>query len=182
MKKDIEITDVRAGFDQLIESIEKIEIGIEEIINQLHSLLSRSDKTYKLTYRKKLYDFIVPTTKKEKDDMFKLRSKFIRSILRNTIGRNITSSRSSWDDITGFALGADPKNYQFEKIEFSEIEPQLDADGNKILHKQIDTGSPYLLQQNENLTQEEMEEAIAKRLGMILKDDYVESTEQMAQE
>lgn len=135
---------INKELQNLVSSIEKIEIGIDELTDQLNMSLSRFDKTYSINFRKKQYDFIPPTTIEERHEAFMLRRKFIKSLLKHVISKNITNNKYGWDDITSFATGADPRDFQFEKLTEIELTPQLDEHGEKIQHIPLNQDSYYV--------------------------------------
>lgn len=145
---------MKEEFQQLSNSIEKIESGLEEINSTLNFLLQRNDKSFSIVFKKKQYEFIPATTPEEKVRMIQVRQGFIKLLLKQVINKNLSNTlfkKYGWDDILAFAAGPDPKDFQYEKISLDQLHEITDENGEKITSLPLNQDSTYVkLQDSRN--------------------------------
>ena len=134
--------------DELLSGVQSIDDGIKRLKVTLDALLSMPDKSFTITFKKKCYDFYVPTTHDEVILMYKVRTDFIYALLVSVISRNVKKSKHGWNDILSFARGPDPKDFQIEKIDLSELYEVADENGKKITSLPLNNDSTYVKMQD----------------------------------
>lgn len=135
-------------FDELMIGVQCLDDGIKHLTLVLQELLSRPDKTFSISFKGNNYEFFPPTTYEEEQRMYKLRRKFIKSLLRRVVSFNITHDDYGWDDILTFATGPDPKDLQYEKISADQLYEITDEKGNKITSLPLNVDSSYVKAQD----------------------------------
>lgn len=144
-------------FDELMIGVQCLDDGIQHLTLVLHELLSRPDKTFSISFKGHLYEFFPATTHEEEQRMYKLRRRFIKSLLRRVVSFNITHDNYGWDDILAFAVGPDPKDLQYEKIDLSELYEISDENGEKITSLPLNIDSTYIKMQDSRNDKQDQE-------------------------
>lgn len=146
---------LKEEFDDLQRGINFLEEGLDELNATLHQILSRSDKSFTITFKGKVYDFHPATTDEELAEMYYLSERFIQQLLIHVISKNIKTGNKpkvlqyGWDDILSFASGPDPKDFQYEKISIDQLYEINDENGEKISSLPLNQDSSYVKAQDE---------------------------------
>ena len=139
-------------FDDLQIAIKQLEEGLDELNATLHQILKRPDKSFTINFKGKIYDFHPVTTNEESVFMYYQRERFIKLLMVHVISKNIKSKLNyNWDDILSFAMGPDPKDFQYEKISVDQLYDVTDENGEKITSLPLNQDSVYVKMQNPNL-------------------------------
>lgn len=140
-------------FQQLSKAIEKVESGLQEMHATLNLLLQRNDKSFSVQFKKKKYEFIPSSTQQERLKTYSIRNQFIRSLLKHVINKNLSNTlvkKYGWNDILAFAIGPNPKDFQYEKISLDQLYEITDENGEKIISLPLNQDSTYIKMQNPN--------------------------------
>ena len=100
---------------QIERETRHIMIAMQEVADELDTILSASNKTFTVTRKNKTYDFFVPSNLEEKKQQDKLRTTLIKHLVNDAV------SSHKWDIILSFTQGMNPDLFQIEKISREEI-------------------------------------------------------------
>lgn len=128
----------RRLLDDLVEleiHTEKIAASVIKTRQILDNLLSAPDKSFEIIFCGELFDFDLPFTEEEHDELSKKRKQLIdKLMMRSFISGN-------WEDILIFASGTDPLDMQCEIIKSEDLYNVTDSNGNIITALPINENS-----------------------------------------
>lgn len=118
----------------LDDHIKNINVSLEAIYQTIDSILSHPMKNYDLTYKKQRYYLYTPFDKKEEKELRKLRNSYLRNIIKYVMNKRIGQLKGdqsffpidTFDILYAFGYCEDPRNHQFEKSDFKEIQSASD--------------------------------------------------------
>lgn len=115
---------------RLIDDLVELEMYTEKISEAstkcrylLDKLLSAPDKSFEIIFCGELFDFDVPFTQDEHDQLSNKRRQLIDKLMTRAFVNN------NWDDILQLASGIDPLDMQCEIIKSSDLYNITDSDG-----------------------------------------------------
>jgi len=139
---------MESDFLVLQSSLKSLESSIDGVISTLGDILSRENKTFTVKYKGQLYDFHPSVTLEEVTHMNNMRVKFIKRVVAGVVSRNILKKSTDWNDILSFAMGPDPKHFQFYKIKLDEVFAVADEEGDKVTSLPLNQKSIYVKMQD----------------------------------
>lgn len=167
-------------YNTLKNNTDVISDSLREIFLQLDHLLSLYTKNYSIIFKGKSFEFHPATTKKEDTLLRKKRRKFIKLLLdhclKNLVKKvslskknyeSADQSQDVWNDVLVFTYGADPKDYECEKIIYEIIE------GKEVIKSlPLNTESIYVQAENPNISADVLINKIEERLNKLQEGDH----------
>ncbi len=120
LSEELQIVDLN------IKMLEEAYFNLGFILDRL---LSAPDKSFEVTFRGVVYDFMYPTTAQEKQDMMHLRKKLLAELFKEVFIQMV-DGQNPWNMITAFASGIDTLDMQVEIVGKEEMMTQKSEDGN----------------------------------------------------
>lgn len=116
----------RRLIDDLVElelHTEKIAASVIKTRQILDNLLSAPDKSFEIIFCGELFDFDLPFTEQEHEELSAKRKQLIDKLMLKAF------ISGSWDDILIFASGTDPLDMQCEIIKSEDLYNVTDSNG-----------------------------------------------------
>jgi len=126
-------------------SVRKRVMICREIKFDLVNLLTAPDKSFEVTFKGDLYNFIYPTTKEEKDAFNQQAYDLADAIVKHCV-LDMHAGKNSWWMVTAFASGIDTLDMQVEIIK-EDVVNRVDENGERITSLPLDKDNWHIKQQ-----------------------------------
>lgn len=144
-------------YNHLLKCCRKIQSSSRGLRNTLDRLLSSKDRSFNVSFDGVQYDFFIPTTQEELQELENLKEVFIKKLLLRTFedmiqypSWDIMESTSCWDNILIFAMGNPIEDYQIEKIKEENVYEVTDSQSKIDDGIAINEDSVYVQWQDQN--------------------------------
>jgi hypothetical protein len=138
-------------YKKLIKQIRCLDKSIMQILHTLDEILLDPQKEYIVTVNERTFHFNPPVTQDDIMNMAHERLSLITLLLQdslNTYSKNIPVHKLDLENIfspiLAFTQGADPKDFQLEKISEEKFENRIDSNGNIVTALPLNMESHYV--------------------------------------
>lgn len=129
---------IQKQYDNLRDQTIKITASLLSLIEDLDKVMDCDAKDFVVTYKNKVYNLHQATDLEESIEQKLLRRKLaialtercIKILFKQLKKKDLNFSRT-WEDILCFAMGEDPEDHKFEKINEEDVY-EIESNGEKV--------------------------------------------------
>lgn len=128
---------------RLVEELQILDLNINLMKDSyqntqfiLDRLISSPDKSFEVTFKGIVYNFIYPTTPQELSEMKELRKKLLSEIFKECF-MQMVDGNDAWWMVTAFASGVDTLDMQIEIVK-EDVVNRVDENGKRITALPLD--------------------------------------------
>lgn len=150
---------------RLVEELQILDLNINLIKDSyqnadfmLNRLISAPDKSFEVTFKGRVYNFIYPTTHSEKIDMDCLRKELISEVFRECFNQMV-DGKDPWWMVTAFASGIDTLDMQIEIVK-EDVTNRVDEHGERITALPLDMENYQIEMQRPEIEYDKQDQAL----------------------